>query len=112
MQKTLKVLIVEDSESDALLLVLALEQADYIVISERIETAQELHRALDTQIWDVVLADYSLPQFTAIDALKIVQEKQLDMPFIIVRTYALPTKNPVVGRFLGARSAPKNRPTA
>ena len=82
--QSLRLLIVEDVEDDALLLLLELQKGgvdpDYV----RVETAAELKAALNNGPWDAVFADYSLPAFTGLDALRIVRESGVDLPFIIV----------------------------
>ncbi len=83
-ERSLRVLLVEDSEPDAFLLVHALTNGGFKVVSQRVETAEELNRALQKQTWDVILADHSMPQFSAPDALQLVKEQGLDIPFIIV----------------------------
>jgi signal transduction histidine kinase len=81
----LRVLIIEDYEEDALLLRRSLARAGYNVVARRVETAAELHAALaDPEPWHLVLADYTLPGFGARDALRILQETHLELPFIIV----------------------------
>ena len=82
--KRLKTLMVEDSENDALLLELELQRAGYQTVCERVETAAALRVALERQTWDLVIADYLLPQFDGLEALAVVKEKGLDLPFIIV----------------------------
>ena len=84
MGKPLKVLIVEDCEDDVLLLKLRLRQGGYQVQSRWVDSSSALSQALTEERWDVVLSDYSLPSFTAIDALFMLQKKGLDLPFIIV----------------------------
>ena len=85
MSKLLRVLIIEDSEDDAELLVLELERGGYQIIHQRVDTKTELQNALkNPKPWDVVLADYSMPQFSAIAALEILRQEELDLPFIIV----------------------------
>jgi PAS domain S-box-containing protein len=84
MDPTLAVLIVEDSPDDTLLLLRALRKDGYQVLHERVENAGELRAALAVRDWDIVLADFNLPGFTGLDALKIVQESGQDLPFIIV----------------------------
>jgi PAS domain S-box-containing protein len=81
---SLAVLIVEDRESDAQLVVRALSQAGYDVVPERVETAAEMRAALAKQAWDVVISDYSLPQFNGPAALTLLHEMGLDIPFIVV----------------------------
>ena len=80
----LAVLIVEDSESDAQLIVRLLRKAGYEVVSEQVETAEQMRSALEKQTWDVVISDYSLPQFDGRAALELLKEKQQDIPFIVV----------------------------
>jgi diguanylate cyclase (GGDEF)-like protein len=84
MSKLLRVLIIEDSEDDAELLAIALESGGYQVIHQRVDTKSDLETALSNQSWDIVLADYSMPQFSAIAALEILKQQQLDLPFVIV----------------------------
>jgi PAS domain S-box-containing protein len=84
MKASLRALIVEDSEFDAQMLVSILRKAGYDVTFERIESAAALQAALSAKSWDLVLADYNLPEFNAPAALKILQESGLDLPFIIV----------------------------
>lgn len=83
MNRPIRVLLVEDSENDAMLLLLELRQNGYAVESERVETASAMSDALDRQ-WDVVIADYVLPKFSGPAALKLMQRRGLDLPFIIV----------------------------
>src|SRR5574341_70491 len=84
MAKLLRVLIVEDSEDDARLLLRELRRGGYNVTHERVDTAEALNAALDQQVWDIVISDYSLPQFSGPAALALVQKKGLDLPFIIM----------------------------
>jgi two-component system, cell cycle sensor histidine kinase and response regulator CckA len=80
----LRVLIVEDSEDDLLLLLRELRRGDYTLDYVRVETAVEMQAALDRQAWDIVIADYTLPRFSAPAALELLQHRQRDLPFIIV----------------------------
>ena len=84
MSRPIRVLLVEDSESDAALLLLELRRAGYTPVCERVETAAAMKAALDRQPWEVVIADYVLPKFSGPAALKLLQEHGLDIPFIIV----------------------------
>ncbi|MBI3415051.1 MAG: SpoIIE family protein phosphatase [Verrucomicrobia bacterium] len=77
-------MIVEDSEFDARILVNLLRQGGYEVVFQRVETAETLLAALKEKPWDVVLADYNLPTFNALAALRLLQESGLDLPFLIV----------------------------
>jgi diguanylate cyclase (GGDEF)-like protein/PAS domain S-box-containing protein len=84
MGAAIRVLIIEDSEDDAWLLVQTLRDAGLDVVFERVDTARAMRAALGGQPWDVVISDYVMPQFRAPDALRILQESGLDLPFIIV----------------------------
>ncbi len=84
MSTPLKVLMVEDSEDDALLLLRELRQAGFSLTWERVQTAETLQAALAKQAWDVIISDYRLPGFDARGALEVVQQSQLDLPFIVV----------------------------
>jgi len=80
----LHVLIIEDSESDSDLVIRRLKKAGYTIYHERIETAEEMKAALDMLVWDIIVADYKLPQFNAPAALLLLQKSGLDIPFIVV----------------------------
>jgi two-component system, NarL family, sensor histidine kinase UhpB len=82
--KHLKLLLVEDSEEDAALLLLRLRQSGYKVLCDRVETAPAMKAALQRQSWDLVISDYVMPQFSGLAALKVLQEHGADIPFIIV----------------------------
>ena len=84
MELPLAVLIVEDLESDAQLIIRLLRKTGYEVISEQVETAEQMRAALEKRTWDIVISDYSLPQFDGHAALDILKEKQRDIPFIVV----------------------------
>jgi signal transduction histidine kinase len=80
----LRVLFVEDSLADAFLLERALTRGGFRVVCDRVDTAVEMSRALEEREWDLILCDHSMPQFSSPEALHILKEKKLDLPFIIV----------------------------
>lgn len=80
----IRVLLVEDSEADAALLLRELERDGYEVVARRVQTGPELSAALDSSSWDIVLSDYALPQFSGSEALAMIKARGLDLPFIIV----------------------------
>ncbi len=84
MKTALRALIVEDSEFDAQMMVNILRKGGYEPAFERVETGEQMKAALTNKQWDVILADYNLPDFNALAALKIAQDSQLDLPFVIV----------------------------
>ena len=82
--KPIRVLIVEDSEDDVLLLVRQLKKGGYNPTYNQVDTAEAMMKAFEKQTWDVILCDNSMPGFSAFDALDLYKEKRLDLPFIIV----------------------------
>ncbi|MCL5025759.1 MAG: HD domain-containing protein [Chloroflexi bacterium] len=84
MSEPLRVLIVEDSEDDALLLLRELKCGGYDPTFERVDAPAAMSEALDRQAWDIVLADFVMPRFSGLAALTLLKEKGLDLPFIIV----------------------------
>ena len=81
--KSLRVLILEDRPDDAELMVLELERAGFDLDWQRVETRSDYEASLNPDL-DVILADYSLPQFNALQALILLQDQGLDVPFIVV----------------------------
>jgi two-component system, cell cycle sensor histidine kinase and response regulator CckA len=80
----LRVLIVEDSEDDTFLTIRTLRRGGYNVDYLRVDTPLAMQEALEQESWDIVIADYTLPAFSAPEALQLLQSQQLDLPFIIV----------------------------
>ncbi len=84
MKKLLRVLVIEDSEFDAKMLIRLMNRGGYETVHERVQTAEAMGVALSTKEWDLVLSDYNLPGFNATLALQLLQATKLDIPFIIV----------------------------
>lgn len=82
--KVLRLLLVEDSENDAILILAALKLSGYKLESERVYTADTMRQALRQKSWDVIICDYKIPRFGAHEALKILSETGIDIPFIVV----------------------------
>jgi len=82
--RQLRVLLVEDSEFDAVLLVRYLQGNGYATRHQRVASEPEMEKALAEQEWDVVLCDYQMPHFAVPPALALLKRKGLDLPFIIV----------------------------
>jgi signal transduction histidine kinase len=82
--QTLRVLFVEDSEPDTLLLLRALQRGGFQTAHEQVATARELRAVLEKSPWDLILADHAMPNFSAPEALALVKRAGLDIPFIIV----------------------------
>ncbi len=84
MGQPLRLLMVEDSEDDARLLVRELERAGYRVSWDRVETASAMRSALTGGTWDLVIADYDIPHFSAPAAIDLLKEAELDLPFLVI----------------------------
>ena len=84
MSREIRVLIVEDSLSDASLIEFELKHAGYDLVTRRVETAREMRAALDEGTANVIICDYTLPEFSAPAALELVKARGLDVPFIVV----------------------------
>ena len=82
--QSLRVLIVEDSEDDALLVLRALKKGGYDPLSERVETAAAMKKALKEKQWDIILCDYKMPKFSGKQAVALLKETNIDIPLIIV----------------------------
>jgi PAS domain S-box-containing protein len=80
----MKILILEDYPADAELVILELREANLEFESRRVETKDEFIKILDSYSPDIILADYKMPEWTAIDALKLLKEKDFQIPFILV----------------------------
>jgi two-component system, cell cycle sensor histidine kinase and response regulator CckA len=84
MAEPLRVLMVEDSVDDTLLIAAALERGRLDPVFERVETAAAMQAALTERNWDLIICDYSMPQLTGPAALAIYRQSGLDIPFIAV----------------------------
>lgn len=84
MAEALRVLIVEDSEEDALLLAHELKKGGYDLLYERVDTPEGMAAALEKKSWDIIISDYVMPRFSGLNALKLKQEMMPDLPFIVV----------------------------
>ncbi len=84
MSTPLHVLVAEDSQDDALLLVRQLQRSGYDPTWERVQDAAAMQSALTRTAWDIVISDSSMPDFSAREALEVLKQVGLDIPFIIV----------------------------
>jgi len=83
MKTPLRVLLIEDSENDAILLLRELRRIGYDSFSLRVDNAEALQNSIANQEWDIVISDFIMPHFGGLEALKIIRDKGLDIPFII-----------------------------
>jgi putative nucleotidyltransferase with HDIG domain len=84
MSAYLRILLVEDSEDDARLVLREIRRGGYEIETERVETAAAMQTALARQTWDLIVCDFSLPSFSAPKALEVLKKSGVDLPFIIV----------------------------
>jgi CheY-like chemotaxis protein len=83
MPEPIRVLIIEDSETDALLMIRELDRNGFEVTFKRVFCAPDLEISLK-QTWDIILSDYNMPGFSGTEALQIAQTVQPDLPFVLV----------------------------
>ncbi len=83
MKRPLRLLLIEDSEDDAELLLAQIREGGFDVTHTRVDSAAGATHALADGRWDMVISDYTMPQFTGLDAVEIVRQHDPDMPFII-----------------------------
>jgi two-component system, cell cycle sensor histidine kinase and response regulator CckA len=84
MPEPIRLLVIEDSEDDAALLARELGREGFAPLCTRVEIASALKSALKNYEFDVIISDFSLPAFTALEALEIVKSGGFDLPFIVV----------------------------
>jgi two-component system cell cycle sensor histidine kinase/response regulator CckA len=84
MEKPWRVLLVEDSATDEKLLLRELRRGGRTVDSQRVQDAPAMRQALAGGPWDVVISDWTMPRFSAKEALDVLKTSALDLPFIIV----------------------------
>ena len=82
--RPLNVLIVEDSEEDADLIVMELKRGGFNPNFRRVDNAEGMQRAFNEASWDLVLSDFSMPYFSMTEAMAIAQQRDADLPFLIV----------------------------
>jgi PAS domain S-box-containing protein len=80
----LQILIVEDSQDDAFLLLRELKRGSFQFEHSRVETLSNVVAALDRQPWDLIISDHTLPAFSSLHVLELINDRKLDIPFIIV----------------------------
>jgi len=81
---SLRVLIAEDSEDDALLIVRELRRGGYLPFMHRVDSADDMKAALEAQEWDLIITDHNMPSFDSTDALRLAREYDPNVPFILV----------------------------
>jgi two-component system cell cycle sensor histidine kinase/response regulator CckA len=82
--RSLRLLMIDDSEQDVELVVIELRRHGYAVAVERVDTDAGLQTELESSAWDIVVCDHGLPSFSSQEALAMVQESDADLPFVIL----------------------------
>ena len=76
--------MVEDSETDAELVIRQLQRAGYEIQHQRVDSGAAMKAALARETWDVILSDFTIPKFGGMAALTLYKQWGLDLPFICV----------------------------
>src|SRR5207249_9526589 len=84
MPTPLKLLILEDNAFDAELEVGALQAAGYDCDWRQVQTREEFEASLDRPEFELILADYNLPNFDGLSAIRLLRERELDIPFVLI----------------------------
>src|SRR5207253_6862216 len=78
------VLVIEDSDDDATIVLRELKRAGFDVDFKRVDSSDALKPLVASRNWDLILSDYSMPKFSGMDALRLVRSMGCDAPFIII----------------------------
>lgn len=84
MNKLIRLLIIEDNDDDAFLIIEQFEQSEYRVEYRRVWTEEATKEALKTETWDAITCDHNMPGYDSENALKVLKSSGLDLPFVIV----------------------------
>src|SRR6186713_2848136 len=84
MPTPLSVLLLEDRESDAALLLMALKRGGFEADYQIAASADGMREALGRRAWEIIISDYSMPGFNALKALAILKETGRDIPFVVI----------------------------
>ena len=80
----LRILLLEDSEDDALLITRHLRKAEWSFSLKRVDSRESFEAAVTKESWDIILSDFSVPLFNGMEALQFLQEKSVQAPFIMI----------------------------
>ncbi len=84
MTTPLNILAVEDSSDDLFLIMREIGNGGYDPSFDQVDTPEAMKKALESRSWDIVISDYVMPRFSGLEALRILKDSGLDLPFIIV----------------------------
>lgn len=83
-KKKIKILIAEDSEDDAMLLMRRIKKDGLDPVYRRVDSLKKMKEALDKEEWNIVLSDYNMPNFTGLDAINLLRQNNPEIPLIII----------------------------
>ena len=83
-----RILFVDDKESDVELCLHELKRMDFAVSSDWVQDTAEFRERLRTQSYDVIVCDYSMPDWTGMEALELVQQANQEIPFILASRHS------------------------
>ncbi|HUN53574.1 MAG TPA: PAS domain S-box protein, partial [Smithella sp.] len=101
--QSLRVLMIEDSEDDALIIIRELKRGGYYPVYERVETASAMKEVLKAKQWNIILCDYKMPNFSAPSAIALLKELNIDTPPVIIVSGAIGEETAVECMHLGAQ---------
>lgn len=84
MKNKIRVLIIEDNKDDSVLEIDEIRRGGFDIVYEQIETRAAMKKALRNKTWDFIISDYSMPQFSGLDALEELKETGIDIPFVLI----------------------------
>jgi phosphoserine phosphatase RsbU/P len=84
MNKVIRILFIGNSEADIALILRELSQDGFRPVSQRVGKAEEMRSALISDHWDIIISEYSLPDFGAVDPLTIAKDSSRNLPFIFI----------------------------
>jgi signal transduction histidine kinase len=84
MKNKIQVLIIEDNKDDSILEIDEIKRGGFDIVYEQIETRAAMREALRNKHWDFIISDYSLPQFSGLEALEELKKTGLDIPFVLI----------------------------
>ena len=82
-----RILFVDDKESDVELCLQELKRMDFAVSSDWVQVPAEFGERLRTQSYDVIVCDYSMPSWTGMEALELLQQSNQEIPFILATAF-------------------------
>ena len=80
----LRVLFVEDSEDDTVIILHHLRKGGWLPKFDRVETSEAMRDKLESKDWDLIIADYNMPNFSGLMAVSVLKSMGKKIPLILV----------------------------